>query len=139
MEMDLGKWIFASSVVISLALVYPPIQARMDLKAIASRMSESLEKEKPKPVAEKIDALKPSAKSINIAKANGMLQKLKFTANEFTLRNGRLPKDMDELAASSGGTIEYLPQDPWGFPYIMQHKGDVVVFKSEGLENALKN
>lgn len=111
----------------------------MDLKAIASRMSESLEKEKPKPVAEKIDALKPSAKSINIAKANGMLQKLKFTANEFTLRNGRLPKDMDELAASSGGTIEYLPQDPWGFPYIMQHKGDVVVFKSEGLENALKN
>lgn len=127
MEMDLGKWIFASSLVIASALIYPVVQTRMDLAGVGKQIDVVTKKA--------VDAKQQN----NIVAAQTTLKTLQTTADIFLLDHGRLPKDMDELAGSSGGVIGYLPQDPWGYPYIMQVNGKQIAFKSEGLDKALAN
>lgn len=114
-----------SSLVVATALLYPRIQDRID----AHRFMESVEE-----TTKKINDATEQAK---IQTAKNELSALQSTADMFVLHNGRPPKNMDELSESSQGVIEYLPLDPWGYPYIMRHEGNRSAFKSEGLEKAL--
>ena len=75
---------------------------------------------------------------IKIRKAENKIAQLEVLSDTYFRVNRRLPKNMDELTKGSDGRIEYLPLDPWGYPYIMQRVGEKITFKSRGLAEITK-
>ena len=75
---------------------------------------------------------------IKIREAENKIAQLEMLSDTYFRVNRRLPKNMDELTKGSDGHIEYLPLDPWGYPYIMQRVGKKITFKSRGLAEITK-
>ncbi|WP_435133969.1 hypothetical protein [Plesiomonas shigelloides] len=75
---------------------------------------------------------------IKIREAENKLAQLQVLSDTYFRVNRRLPKNMDELTKGSDGNIEYLPLDPWGYPYIMQRADEKITFKSRGLTEITK-